>query len=234
MVAAEEIVVTPPESTISYPSVHRAWLAVMDQVRAVGKDGRYEGGKTRYNFRGIDGVVNAVGPALRAHGVHVRPVSVKAEYRDAEAGSNRTLMRECTVNVTYRVTGPAGDHFDGEAQGEALDSSDKGSAKAQSVAFRVFLLQALTIPTDEPDPDESHHERATAPEPVDDYTPGLRSSVDAAIAKLDEAGKAALKEWFAEADLPAVRRMNADQLARTIDHLMDLPVAQPESVGADA
>lgn len=50
--------------------------------------------------------------------------------------------------------------------------------------------------------------------------PGLRSSIEAAIEKLDEDGKAALKAWFAENDLPAVRRMNAAQCGEVIDHLM--------------
>jgi hypothetical protein len=212
------------------PSVVEAWLAVMGEITSVGKDGLYDAGKTRYNFRGIDGVVNAVGPALRKHGVFITPTVLEATYREVEAGSNRTLMRESTVKVRYRVTGPAGDYFDGEVYGEALDSSDKGTAKATSVALRIFLLQALTIPTHEPDPDESRYERVSAPEPQDDYTPGLRSSIEAAIAKLDDGQKAALKEWFAAENLPAVRRMNADQAGRAIDHLMSLPAAVDGSV----
>ena len=203
------------------PTVHEAWLDVMAAVRSVGKDGKYTSKTANYSFRGIDGVVNAVGPALRTNRVHIRPIRIKAEYQQVEAGSNRTLMRECTVTVTYRVTGPAGDYFDGEAQGEALDSSDKGSAKAQSVAYRVFLLQSLTIPTDEPDPDEFRHERVAVQEPQEDpAVPGLRSSIEGAIAKLDDDQKAALKDWFATEQLPAVRRMNADQCSRVLDHLM--------------
>lgn len=62
--------------------------------------------------------------------------------------------------------------------------------------------------------------------------PGLRSSIEAAIEKLDEGQRADLKAWFAANDLPAVRRMNAAQCDRVLDHLMELPAA--ESVGADA
>src|SRR5690606_2912843 len=53
----------------------------------------------------------------------------------------------------------------GATYGEALDSGDKATAKAHSVAYRTFLLQALTIPTHEPDPDESSPERSTPPPP---------------------------------------------------------------------
>lgn len=50
--------------------------------------------------------------------------------------------------------------------------------------------------------------------------PGLRSSIEGAIAKLDDDQKAALKVWFAEQNLPAVRRMNAQQCERVLDHLL--------------
>lgn len=53
--------------------------------------------------------------------------------------------------------------------------------------------------------------------------PGLRSSIEAAIEKLDDQGKADLKAWFAANDLPAVRRMNAHQCDQVLDHLMTLP-----------
>jgi hypothetical protein len=44
-----------------------------------------------------------------------------------------------------------------------MDSGDKAVPKAMSVAFRTALLQALALPTDEPDPDASTYERAAAP-----------------------------------------------------------------------
>ncbi len=47
-----------------------------------------------------------------------------------------------------------------------MDGGDKATAKAMSVAFRIALLQALALPTSEPDPDSSSYERSprmTAP-----------------------------------------------------------------------
>ena len=43
-----------------------------------------------------------------------------------------------------------------------MDSGDKATPKAMSVAFRIALLQALALPTDEPDPDSYAYERAEA------------------------------------------------------------------------
>ena len=45
---------------------------------------------------------------------------------------------------------------------EVVDSGDKATAKAMSVAFRTALLQALCLPTDEPDPDASSYERSSS------------------------------------------------------------------------
>jgi hypothetical protein len=144
------------------PSVDAAWNAVMNEVLAVGKDDRFEArGQPGYNFRGVDAVVNAVGPALRKHGVTIHPKKVKklstVEY-EAKSGA-RMVNKE--VKVTWEVRGPRGDTFTGNSLGEASDSADKSLAKAQSVAYRVYLLQALCIPTGDRDPDQDVHERAS-------------------------------------------------------------------------
>jgi ERF superfamily len=118
-----------------------------------------------YNFRGIDAVVNAVGPAFRKHGVFVLPVKSEAMYRDVRTSQDKP-SRECTINVTYRVFGADGDSFDFEVPGESMDSGDKGTPKAMSVALRTGLLQGLCIPTDEPDPDSQSYERAREPQPA--------------------------------------------------------------------
>lgn len=140
--------------------VHEALSAVMADVQAVGKGGKVEiKGRPGYSFRGIDAVVNAVGPALREHGVIVLPKVLDKRYRDFET-SNGNLQHECVVEVEYRFIGPEGDELACSAVGEAADSGDKATPKAMSVAFRTALLIALCIPTDQPDPDEHQVERA--------------------------------------------------------------------------
>lgn len=154
--------------TTEKPTVIEALLAVMEDVQAVGKTGRNQ--QQNYDFRGIDAVVNAVGPAFRRHGVIAVPAKSEARYRDVQT-TRGNPSRECTVTVTYRFYGPAGDYIDAEVPGESMDSGDKGTAKAMSVAYRIVLLQALCIPTDEADPDSQSYERAPAPaatEPVTD------------------------------------------------------------------
>jgi hypothetical protein len=142
--------------------VHIAWLRVRRDVRAIGKRETYNAAGTRYNFRGVDTVVNAFGPVTLTHGVNILPHAVAAEYRDTTS-SKGSKMRECTVKVTWHIVGPMGDVLVTESQGEALDSADKGTAKAQSVALRVLLLFGGLTPTSDPDPDSSYVERGEAP-----------------------------------------------------------------------
>jgi hypothetical protein len=72
-------------------------------------------------------------------------------------------MGHARVQVDYVIHGPAGDSLPASAPGEAMDSGDKATAKAMSVAFRTLLIQALALPTGEPDPDSHTYERAPAP-----------------------------------------------------------------------
>lgn len=137
--------------------VHEAMAKVMEDVRAVGKTERNT--HQNYNFRGIDAVVNAVGPALRAHHVVVVPRVISYEAENVTVGRNNTQMRSVTVMVEYTFVGPEGDTLQAVSIGESMDSGDKSVAKAMSVALRTCLLQSLMLPTDEPDPDSFSYER---------------------------------------------------------------------------
>lgn len=146
------------------PTIFQIFAEVKREVRPVGKDGFNE--QQRYKFRGIDAVVNAAAPALDRHGVITAPHLDKVTYETVETGQKRTPMGHVRVEVTYTFYGPAGDSFPVTVPGEAMDSGDKAAAKAMSVAYRIALLQALNLPTDEPDPDGDSCERSAAePEP---------------------------------------------------------------------
>lgn len=150
--------------TTTKPTVYEALSAVMERVQAVGKKERNNA--QGFNFRGIDAVVNAVGPALREHNVIVTPTVLDYQYSSVEIGAKRTPMGHARVMVGYEFHGPAGDSINAVVAAEAMDSGDKATAKAMSVAFRTALLQALCLPTDEPDPDHAVYERSH-PQEVD-------------------------------------------------------------------
>lgn len=142
-------------------NIYTLMALAMNDVRAVSKDGQYRGGASgNFNFRGIDAVMNAVGPAFRTWGI-VGPVPHLYELvQDKVAtGKDGKLTNRSTVKVTFSFYGPAGDHLDCTTPGEGFDFGDKATAKAMSVACRTALLQVLCLPTDEPDPDSEVYEQ---------------------------------------------------------------------------
>lgn len=139
---------------------------VMKEVQPVAKTDRNVA--QNFNFRGIDSVVNAVSPALKKHGVIVTPNVIKYDYSTVEVGIKRTSMGHVRLTVEYVFTGPMGDCLTTCVVSEAMDSGDKATAKAMSVAFRIALLQALALPTDEPDPDHDTYERSAVVQPLSD------------------------------------------------------------------
>lgn len=157
------------------PNIYAAMIAAMEEVQAIGKVGFNDSQK--YHFRGIDQVINAVGPIFRKHKILPVPHNCTAKYRDVRTSYDKP-SREVTVDATYRFYGPAGDFIEAVVPGESMDVGDKGTPKAMSVAYRIVLLQMLCIPTDEPDPDSQSYERGN---PVPD-TASETAYMDAAAA----------------------------------------------------
>lgn len=195
------------------PTVDEAWNAVMRDVQGIKKGERNK--DQGFNFRGIDTVMNAVGPVLREHGVTIIPGAEDITTSSYET-KRGTTMFSAIVKMRYTVRGPAGDSFDGGAFGEAADAGDKAVSKAQSVAYRVFLLQGLTIPTDDPEPDAESHQRASRPEPQ-------QSSVDVKFARLinglSDEQKRDLGTWRTEVGLNPPSQMSQDEKRMVITHL---------------
>lgn len=139
-----------------------AWLRVRRDIRAIAKGELYNQSGTRFNFRGVDTVVNVFGPVTLKHGVNVMSSKVEASYGEKTTKSG-SKMRECSVLVTWTIMGPMGDTLTLQTMGEALDTADKSTTKAQSVALRTLLLGFGLTPTHDTDPDAERHERGESP-----------------------------------------------------------------------
>jgi hypothetical protein len=131
--------------------------AIKRQVGSFAHDAENTEGR-RFKYRSVDGVVNAVAQALIDHGVVIH--STSAELLASEQvnyGAKSTLGFRTTVAVEYEWT-------DGESSltsqvvAEAIDAADKGTAKAMSVAYRIAILQTLSLPTGDKDPDANRED----------------------------------------------------------------------------
>lgn len=139
-----------------------AWLRVRRDIRGIAKREKYDALGTKFNFRGVDTVVNVFGPVTLKHGINIMSSRVEATYGE-KLTKNGGKMRECCVLVTWTIMGPMGDTFTLQTMGEALDTADKSTTKAQSVALRTLLLGFGLTPTDDTEPDADRIERGSAP-----------------------------------------------------------------------
>ena len=153
---------------------------VMRSVDHVGK-GDFNSHQ-RFNFRGIDGVLNAVGPALREHNVVVYPRLHDVAYEEVKTSGGKPSTA-CRVVVDYIFASVDGSTVETRVAAESWDTGDKAMPKAMSVAMRTALIQALALPTDEPDPDSFTYTREAADE--------KRERDEAKIERVDAAIKAA-------------------------------------------
>lgn len=155
-------------------------LAVMQDVQAVGKTGKNT--QQNYNFRGIDAVINAVGPSLRKHGGFIIPsvLHKENELQSTKSGGALNIVR---LTISFSIVGTEGEPVTGVVAAEAMDTGDKATAKAMSVGLRTFLLQLLALPTDEPDPDTFSYELGQASKPARDWAAEIKTIKDAAAAR---------------------------------------------------
>lgn len=139
-------------------TTREALVEVMRDVKSIAKKER----NSFHNFvyRGVESVVNAVGPAMRAHGVLPLPEVISLESRDVLTKKGDT-NREITLMVRYTFKGPAGDSESIVVPGEAQDAGASGVSKAMAVAQRIGYLQILAIPTVQQDPESDGFERGT-------------------------------------------------------------------------
>jgi len=148
---------------MTQPQIYSLLTQVMTDAGAV-KKGDFNSHQ-KFNFRGIDAVINAVSPALRKHGVVVVPTVITSDYESVQVGPNRTVMGHARITITYTFYAPDGSNVAATVSAESMDSGDKATAKAYSVAFRTALLQTLCLPTDEADPDSDTYERSAQDAP---------------------------------------------------------------------
>jgi len=156
--ALGEVMTTPQGGPLP---VHLALAAARREIGIVGKGDRYKDSNMQFQYRGVERVVNSIRPILDRYGIMVIPSVVEANWRDVPRASGGR-SHECTITMQYRFIGPQGDHLDAVVCGEALDTSDKATAKAQSVAWRVALIQVFALRTGDPDPDTQRIERGDA------------------------------------------------------------------------
>lgn len=132
-------------------NIYETITAVMAEIGAVGKDSQNK--QQNFMYRGIDAVMNAINPALIKHKLFVVPeiLDQRREERHTAKGGN-LIYSICTVKYTFYAED--GSSVSAAVIGEGMDSGDKATNKAMSIAFKYACFQVFCIPTEEmKDPD---------------------------------------------------------------------------------
>jgi len=132
--------------------------AVMSEIGAIGKTSKNT--QQGFMFRGIDAVMNAINPALVKYKVFIVP-TVLEQTREERTNSKGTTLIYSIVKVKYTFYAEDGSNVEAVVIGEGMDTGDKATNKAMSIAFKYACFQVFCIPTEEMvDPDAETHEVA--------------------------------------------------------------------------
>jgi hypothetical protein len=156
-----------PLPVVAPPAVYMQMVdAARDFAKAgLGKDGVNE--QQKFKFRGIDSLMNLAAPILVAHRLLVLP-SVVSRVVEERQTRNGAILYSVTLDVEFTfVSALDGSQHTVRFVGEAMDSGDKASNKAQSAAYKYCLLQCFCIPVEgaQEEADLTTHEETVAAAP---------------------------------------------------------------------
>lgn len=177
-----------PEGT---PMIYTLIGKAMGDIQAIGKtsEATNMSGKKMYNFRGIDAVYNALNPVMAKYGLFITP-EILEQTREERKSTNGNALIYSILKIRFTMYAPDGSYISSTLIGEGMDSGDKATNKAMSIAMKYFCFQVFMIPTEEmkqSDPDLQVYEVARKqPEQtvtVDPprFGPGKRNTAEAQV-----------------------------------------------------
>ena len=170
-----------------------------------------------YAYRGVDEVTERLASLLAAHKLCILPRVLERTQRERIDPAGESLVHVVLQVAFDLVSVEDGSMHTIEAVGEALDHSDKASAKAMTSAYKHAVLHAFCIPVSgREDADRSspgRHSTAALPAPVEGW---LQWAEDIAAVVTACATPEAIERLLAgkRAQLSALAREQHDAYAR--------------------
>jgi len=127
----------------------------MNKIGAIGKNS--VNSQQGFKYRGIDAVYNALNPVMAELGLFICPEVLDQQREERTTAKGATLIYT-VLTMKYTVYAPDGSNVSVVVVGEGMDSGDKSSNKAMSVAMKYAMFQLFFIPTEDLiDPDAECH-----------------------------------------------------------------------------
>lgn len=160
------------EQTPETPQIYRLIGKAMGEIGAVGKDSVNQ--SQGFKYRGIDAVYNALSPVMAKYGLFLVPEileqtreersSVKSQWDKEQKKyvEKTTTLLWSILKIRFTMFAPDGSNVSAVVIGEGMDTGDKATNKAMSIALKYAAFQIFMIPTEETtiDPDAESHEVA--------------------------------------------------------------------------
>jgi hypothetical protein len=197
------------ESKKVYAAIHAVAADLSELGIEKGRKNQAQG----FVFRGIDDVLQTLSPILKKHKLLMLPTQIE-RVATVTTSSTGKPMNHVSVTMEYKFVSVE----DGSEQvirmpGEGMDSGDKATSKAVSMAYKYACFQALCIPfegCEDSDEDSPEIGKATAPGVKQDKPPAPAPKAPEspkADGFIDEKQRKAIKE----ASLAALK--TADQVS---------------------
>jgi len=131
--------------------IYQAIATAMSEIEPIAKKRRNT--EQKFNFRGIDDVMNELSPILVKNKIFIYPEVTDVQRHERATAKGGTLFYS-VLTVKYHFTHEDGSELCCVVVGEGMDTGDKASNKAMAIAFKYACLQMFCIPTEDmPDPD---------------------------------------------------------------------------------
>lgn len=147
--------------------IYKAINNVMSELGAIGKTSKNQ--QQGFMYRSVEAVMNALNPALIKNKVFIVPEVLEQERSERQTAKGGTLFYSI-IKVRFKFFAEDGSCIEAVTIGEGMDSGDKATNKAMSIAFKYACFQVFCIPTEEMvDPDSEVHNvaPAKAPDPAE-------------------------------------------------------------------
>ncbi len=191
--------------------VYKAIAAIIGEMskEGIGKDSTNQ--QQRWNFRGIDAVYNALAPKLANHELMIIPrvLSREVTERTTRNGGNMFyVVVDCEFDF---ISAKDGSKHTARIFGEAMDSGDKATNKAMSIALKYAAFQTFFIPTEVNTQDADANSYETVGLINESQQADLKSYIEENLFTVDQ-----VTQFFGIKDLSQVPSNQYDNTINTI------------------
>lgn len=196
------------ESTAT-PGIYAAMAAITGSIGGVAKTRKNV--QQGYQFRGIADILLAAQPLLAKHGVTLVPHAVLADAISEHTSKSGSIQFHVRQTIEFRFWHLDGSFVSCVTTGEAMDSGDKASNKAMTAAQKYALVQAFSLPEEDPDDPDATSPQATTGRPAVSPLPGAPAAAPSPAPPAPPTGTLTLAEYrkqkHASTDPEDVRRL---------------------------